>query len=118
LDDTKHYIFNCRASRLIWDQLTTWWQGLAGQDITITERDAILGLAPRQEKIIMVDQLNYIIMVVKWKIYANKQMGEKTGWIHIKMAIKRLVETLSFIATKNDKAEKHNKLWGQIIEYL
>jgi hypothetical protein len=118
LDDTSHYLFYCPASRLLWDQLSTWWHEIVGQEIIITEIDTILGLAPRQMKIIKEDQLNHIIITVKWKIYANKQLGEKTGWNHIMRAIRTMIETLSYIASKNDKKEKHDTLWGEIAEYL
>jgi hypothetical protein len=57
-------------------------------------------------------------MTVKWKIYANKQLGEKTGWNHIIRAIRTMIETLSYIASKNDKFEKHEKQWGDIAEIL
>jgi hypothetical protein len=113
-----HYIFSCPASLGIWNQLSVWWHALSGQQITLSERDVILGLAPRQEKTFMEEQLNIIIMAVKWKIHVNKQMGEGTGWHHIHIAIKNMIQTLSFIAHKNQKIEKHNKLWSKISEYL
>ena len=66
----------------------------------------------------MEDQLNYLILIVKWKIYAKKQMGENIGWNHIKFAIKNMIETLSFIASKNDRAEKHERTWGEVANSL
>jgi hypothetical protein len=118
LDDMMHYIFNCPSSLGIWKQLSRWWHGLSGQEITISEKDVILGLTPRRGKIIMEEQLNLIIMTVKWKIHTNKQMGEGTGWHHIRISIKNMIKTLSFIAHKNHKSEQHSRTWGKIAESL
>jgi hypothetical protein len=118
LDDMMHYFFNCPTSKHIWRQLSTWWQGLVGQVITITERDVILGLAPRQDKVIMEEQLNHIILNVKWKIYSRKESGESIGWYHILISIRNMIETLGFIAGKNGTTDKHDRFWGEIIDYL
>jgi hypothetical protein len=118
LDDTVHYLYSCPESKIIWEQLSNWWQGLTKQYVVITERDTILGLTQKQERITMEGQLDTIILLVKWKIYAKKQMGESTGWNHILRSILSMIETLSFIASKNDKSIKHDKCWDEITNYL
>ena len=118
LEDIMHYLVNCPDSRMIWNQLNLWWKGVAGQDIILTERDIILGLGVRKDKILLKEQLNCIILAIKWKIHASKQMNENFCFRHSISAIRQMLDTLSYIADKNEKSANHNKMWGKITEYL
>jgi hypothetical protein len=118
IEDITHYLVNCPVTRNLWDQLSLWWKDLSGQEVVITERDIILGLGHKNYNIVMQDQLNSILMAVKWKIHAKKQMGEDIHFFQIVTAIKRMIETMNFIAIRNGKSLKHNNTWGAISEHI
>ena len=109
-----HYLANCPETKLIWQQLSLWWKNVSGQEINIEERDIIVGLGPRRDKIVMQYQLDCIILAVKWKIHAKKQQGENICFFQVLTAIKHMLETLSFIAVRNEKSDKHNQVWNGI----
>jgi hypothetical protein len=113
-----HYLANCPEVKTIWTQLSRWWKNVSGQEINIEERYIIVGLGPRTEKVVMQYQLNCIILAVKWKIHANKQLGENIRFFQVLKAIKQMLETLSFIAVKNENSSKHNQIWHGIAEHL
>jgi hypothetical protein len=47
LDDIKHYLAGCPETEQIWSQLSRWWSEMVGKELTITERDIMLGMGPR-----------------------------------------------------------------------
>jgi hypothetical protein len=118
LDDLSHYFVKCPEAEAIWHQLTLWWNKLSGQKVKLSERDIIIGLEPRNVKLNMEPQLNIIILAAKWMIYANKQLGQKTKMLHIINGIKQIIETLKYIAGRNQRLMKHEEAWGTIIESL
>jgi hypothetical protein len=114
IEDIMHYLANCPEVKLIWQQLGQWWRKVSGQEIDIVERDVIVGLGPRRDKIVMQYQLDCIILAVKWKIHAKKQQGENICFFQALTAVKKMLETLSFIAVRNEKSDKYNKTWNRI----
>jgi hypothetical protein len=106
---------NCQETARIWKQLASWWSNMTGQHITLSERDIMLGLSPRLEKIEMEYQLNNIILATKWKIHANKQLGLTTCFYQVLLQVRHLIDTLDFIADRNGKTDKHLQLWEKIL---
>jgi hypothetical protein len=66
----------------------------------------------------MEDQLNEIITMTKFKIHANKQLGENTCLYHILHNIKYRLNIYEIIANRNQKMQKHEEIWGLIEEAL
>jgi hypothetical protein len=118
LEDITHYMFECQGTQLLWQQLSRWWAGITNQNITFSNRDVMLGLEKRQVKIRMQEQLNEIIMATKWKIHANKQMGENTCLYQILHSINQMINLYELIANRNHKIQKHEEKWRQIKDYL
>jgi hypothetical protein len=118
LEDIMHYLANCPETLIIWNNLSRWWKGVSGQEINFTERDITVGLVSRKDKIVMQYQLNCIILAVKWRIHAKKQMNENFCFFQSLSAIKQMLDTLSYIADKNGKSANHKKLWGTIADHL
>jgi hypothetical protein len=118
LDDQMHYMVECAEVASIWSHLTQWWKVLTNQVITFTSRDIIIGLEQRQEKIAKKMQLDEIILAVKWRIYANNQMGENIGFHHILCSIRNMISIHKLIATRKGKGDKHDGIWGEIESYL
>jgi hypothetical protein len=118
MNDMAHYLARCPVTAQLWTQLSTWWKGVTGQDIVISERDVMLGLSTRNIKITKADQLNMVILAVKWKIHANKQLAQKTCMYQVLIAIRQMIETLGFIACRNKKGNKYETIWGEILDHL
>jgi hypothetical protein len=118
LEDITHYLSECPSTKSTWQQLMRWWKGVTEQEVVLTTRDIILGLSQRTEKIIMKEQLDDIIMTTKWKIHANKQLGEATCLYQILYNIKSMLQIQKLIANKNTKMTKYNDKWSKIEEYL
>jgi hypothetical protein len=118
LDDIVHYFVECTEVKLLWNQLTNWWNGITNQNLMISEKDIILGLEERANKLRMHEQLAQIIMAVKWRIYANNQSGETTCFYHILCSIRSMIEIQRLISARKQKVAKHNQLWGEIEDYL
>jgi hypothetical protein len=118
LDDLSHYLVLCPATASIWKQLARWWKNISEQEVVITERDILLGLKQRPEKLEMQSQLDDIIMAVKWKIYANKQLGLDTCLYQVLCTIRSMINIRRIIATSNEKGPKHEEIWGKIEDHL
>ena len=118
LDDLGHYFVVCPETRLVWNQLSNWWKNVANQEVTLTERDILLGLESRPVKLIMQSQLDDIIMATKWKIYANKQLGIDTCFYQILCAIRSMIAIQKTIAVRNDKSMQHEHIWGEVEDQL
>jgi hypothetical protein len=83
-----------------------------------SEQDIILGLKQRNFKIIKQEQLNKIMMTVKWKIHVNKQLGQESWLYQILSNIKQMIRIEEIIAAKNDRQKKHTDLWTEVEDYL
>jgi hypothetical protein len=118
LDDQTHYLVECNEVADIWKQLSRWWKGLTNQDILLSTRDIVLGLEQRQDKIAMKTQLDEIILAVKWRIHANKQLGEDTCFYHILCSIRNMINIQKLIAMRKNKDNQFNIDWGEIADYL
>jgi hypothetical protein len=118
LEDQMHYLVKCVEVASIWSHLSRWWKGLTNQEIIFTGRDIIIGLQQRPNKISMKMQLDEILLAVKWKIHANKQMGENTCFYQILCSIRNMICIQKLIATRKDKGDEHDQIWGQIESYL
>jgi hypothetical protein len=59
-----------------------------------------------------------IILAVKWKIHATKQLGQSICFYQVLHAIRHMIDTLNFIASKNQKVGKHEALWGEILDFM
>jgi hypothetical protein len=118
LDDQMHYLVECPEVALIWTHLSRWWKGLTEQDLVLTGRDIILGIEQRPFKLEMKTQLDDIILATKWRIYANKQMGEDIGFYQVLCSIRSMINIQKLIASRRDISGKHDIIWGQIEDYL
>ena len=118
LDDQTHYLVECHEVASFWKQLSRWWKGLTNQAILLSTRDIILGLEQRPNKIAMKAQLDEIILAVKWRIYANKQLGDKTCFYHILCSIRYMIHIQKLIAMRRNKDNQFNINWGEIADYL
>jgi hypothetical protein len=118
LDDLSHYLVLCPATASIWKQLARWWKDISEQEVAFTERDILLGLEQRPEKLVMQPQLDDIIMAVKWKIHANKQLGLDICLYQILCTIRSMINIQRIIATDKLKGPKHEEIWGNISDHL
>jgi hypothetical protein len=118
LDDQMHYLVECTEVASIWTHLSRWWKGLTDQDVTLTGRDIIIGIEQRPFKLAMRPQLDDIILATKWRIYANKQMGEDIGFYQVLCSIRSMIHIQKLIASRRDRVAKHDLTWGQIEDYL
>jgi hypothetical protein len=80
--------------KVIWNHLGIWWKAFSGQDIELSKKYIIVGLEARNIKLKMKNQLDTIILVAKWRIYVNKQLGQKTSFIQIKRDTEQMINTL------------------------
>jgi hypothetical protein len=118
LEDVNHYFVGCPGNLLLWEQLSIWWKNMTGQNVKISEEDVMIGLSSRARKVDKEEQLNMIILAVKWKIHCNKQDGSETVLYQALFAVKQMIETLEFIACKTMKRDKHDKIWDEIKSYI
>ena len=114
LDDLEHYFIECPETKSIWLQVLRWWRNNFNQHIVITDRDILIGIEPRNEKMVKEKQLEYIIQITKWIIYVNKQTGEKTTFYQVLGAIKQMIIIQKIIAVKNGKVAKFEEEWGEV----
>ena len=118
LDDQTHYLIECHEVASIWKHLTRWWKGLTNQEIILSSRDITLGLESRPQKIVKKAQLDEIILAVKWRIYANKQLEEDTCFYQILCSIRNMIYIQKLIARRKNKDGEHSIIWGEISDYL
>jgi hypothetical protein len=118
LDDQMHYLVECTEVASIWTQLSRWWKGLTDQEVILTSRDIIIGIEQRPFKLSMKSNLDDIILATKWRIYANKQMGEEIGFYQVLCSIRSMIYIQKLIASRKDRDDKYEQNWGQIEDYL
>jgi hypothetical protein len=118
LDDMSHYLVHCPETASVWKQVIRWWKEVTGQEVILSERDILLGLAPRTSTLVMQSQLNDIITAIKWNIHANKQLSIDTCLYHILCTIRNMINIQGIIATKNEKGANHERTWGTILDHL
>jgi hypothetical protein len=111
-------LIECNEVDSIWKHLTRWWKGLTNQEIIFNSRDITLGLEPRPGKIAKKTQLDDILLAVKWRIYANKQLGEDTCFYQILCSIRNMIYIQKLIARRKNKDDEHSAIWGEISDYL
>ena len=118
LDDLSHYLVHCPETSSVWNQVTRWWKEVTGEEVILSERDILLGLAPRTSTLVMQSQLNDIITAIKWNIHANKQLSLDTCLYQILCTIRNMINIQGMIATKNEKGANHERTWGIILDHL
>jgi hypothetical protein len=118
LDDLSHYLVHCPAVTALWKQVIRWWTGITNQTVELVERDILIGLEQRPVKIEMAYQLEEIIMAIKWRIHANKQLGTETCLYQILCSIRKMITIQKLIAMQRHTNVKHDIIWGKIEDYL
>ena len=66
----------------------------------------------------MKEQLDEIITSTKWRIHANKQLGETTCFYQILFNIKNMLQIQKLIANKNHTLQKYEDKWGSIEDFI
>jgi hypothetical protein len=94
-----------------------WWRKLTTQKITLTDRDILIGLEPRNIKIEKEKQLDHIIQTTKWIIHANKQLGQSLSFNKVLGGIRYMMQIQKIIAIKNGRGEIYDEEWS-VIENL
>jgi hypothetical protein len=115
LDDIIHFLVACPETANAWKQLERWWNSMTNQSIVISERDIIIGTKMNG---LMHDQLNQIILATKWRIYADKLIGQSTCLYQILCAIRSMLSISRLIASKKGKIQNYTEMWGDIEGYL
>jgi hypothetical protein len=118
LDDQMHYFVECPEAASIWTNLSRWWKGLTDQEVILSGRDITIGIEQRPLKLVMRSQLDDIVLATKWRIYANKQMGEDIGFYQVLCSIRNMINTQKLIASRRDNIDRHEEFWGGIEDYL
>ena len=88
---------------------------MTNQNMAIDERSIMIGTETHGP---MHEQWNQIIMATKWRIYANKIMGQSTCLYQILCAIRNMLNINKLIANKNERVQNYTKMWGEIESYL
>jgi hypothetical protein len=118
LDDQMHYLVECPEVASIWTHLSRWWKGLTDQDVILESRDIIIGIKQRPFKLELKAQLEDIILATKWRIYANKQLGEDIGFYQVLCSIRNMINIQKLIASRKDNSGRYDRIRGQIEDYL
>jgi hypothetical protein len=117
LDDLRHYLIECPDTQPIWLKVFRWWRTITTQKITLTDRDILIGLEPRNIKVEMEKQLEHIIQTTKWIIHANKQLGQSLSFNKVLGGIRYMMQIQKIIAIKNGRGVTYDEEWS-VIENL
>jgi hypothetical protein len=118
LDDIAHYLIECNETKPIWLKLLRWWRVTTNQQVVISDRDILLGIEPRDQKLVKEKQLEHIIITAKWIIHANKQLGQAANFNQVLGGIRQMIQIQKIIAVKNGKGEKYEEEWGELENLL
>ena len=115
LDDINHYFYNCKNTRIFWNSVTRWWTGATNQQVTLSERDVLIGILDESNKNYA---LNACIILAKWYIYKCK-LNDKQIFIYSFLCdLKHFLNIEKIIALKQGKLIQYNTLWEKIEEHL
>ena len=78
----------------------------------------MIGLEPRNKKLVKEEQLEHMIQTTKWIIYVNKQLGQKPNYHQVLGGIRQMIQVQKIIAVKNGRGEIYEEKWGDIENLL
>ena len=78
----------------------------------------MIGLEPRNIKVVKEKQLEHIIQTAKWIIHANKQLGQLTTFNQVLGGIRQMMQIQKIIAVKNGRGGTYDNEWGELENLL
>jgi hypothetical protein len=74
----------------------------------------MIGLEPRNIKVVKEQQLEHIIQKAKWIIHANKQLGQITTFNQVLGGIRQMIQIQKIIALRNGRSNSFDEEWGEL----
>jgi hypothetical protein len=78
----------------------------------------MIGLEPRNIKVVKEQQLEHIIQTAKWIIHANKQLGQITNFNQVLGGIRQMIQIQKIIALRNGRSSTFDEVWGELENLL
>jgi hypothetical protein len=115
LDDTAHYLFECRRVVPFWNSFMDWWNAMTNGATYLDKRSAITGFVGKDPH---VDTLNACLLLAKWHIYKCNLKESQPFFYNFLCDLKQHLQIEQAIAIRNNKTVKYNSRWQIIEEYV
>ena len=114
-DTIEHYFYNCTMCAIFWKKLLRWWNNISDTEIeSLNEYEIIFGIPINIE---VINNLNFIILLGKSYIFAQKQKSDDLFFIHFLLILKNELEIEKQILDSKHLTHKWGK-WQEIYDNL
>ena len=115
LDDTAHYLFECKQVVPFWSSFMNWWNAMSGEITFLDKASALTGFIGQHKNL---DTLNACLLLAKWHVYKNKLNDSEIFFYNFLRDVKYNLNIEKTIALRNDKMHKYINKWQFIEDYI
>jgi hypothetical protein len=115
-DNIEHFLVTCPTVLTFWQYLFNWWEANNKTKFPLLVYEIIFGI-PNENKEVMVESFNYILLCANYYIYISKKKEKQLDLYEFLLDVKnRLIIEIKIVEDKN--ASTGNKRWGILKEIL
>jgi hypothetical protein len=116
-DCIEHHLVACSEIRPFWDNLFRWWKATRQMIFPIDTYDILFGL-PNPNNDIIIDQLNFTTLQAMYYIYVCNKKDIKPELYYYLLELKSILISIQTNMLSEDREEKFNKLWGEMLDNI
>ncbi len=102
-----HLFWECHVAKQIWNQIVSWCKNKANRNITPSLKKIMLCKLSTNR----LDCVNSICLITLQYIYGCRCLKKLPNFAQLKSKISDEQNVEKYIATKNNKLDKHRKKW-------
>ena len=113
VDTLEHYFMQCPDVKIFWSRLMQLWENTYGFSFALSKLDILFGIINENDDVV-IDALNYCILVGKWYIYFVKYSSKKISFLHYLHLLKTKLQVLELIYCLKDKKDLFTDKWSMV----
>ena len=117
LDTLEHYFYNCEIAQNFWNLFHQWWCEVTNVNMNPALLDIIFGVTNHQGDI-LIDCLNYCILLGKWFIYNQKKNNKECHIFEYLKLLKMRLEIEQYLCNQKCQPDLFVEKWLTIFEWF
>ena len=107
IETTQNLFFDCERVQAIWQELTSFIFSLYQEECTVTYKNVIFNEISTNKRLV----INFMCLIVKQYVYKKRCTKKPLNFFEVKSLFKGIGSMEKYIATKNNKMNKHVNKW-------
>ena len=103
-----HLFYECEKTQILWKQITLWMKEKYKVTFQLNATTVIMNRIVKKAGHVV----NFICLITKQYIYRQRCLKEEINFQGLKSTVRKIESIEKYIATKNQKLDKHNRKWG------